>query len=272
MDVIQYATNIILPRWLKLTVCALLALFVFLYLLIGYFGVVQADVRDGWVQAGAYVLGIVLPILIVALLVLFSQGGVGSLRTRLDHYLRHVLPDVVDLLIDDSDNFERRELLAGRPAKLQKSEQVVVRLAGRPGSCICTYQFDLPPDSLCTFASRLQVSVELNVWKVNIDIWFDKAQLDKAGLIQSDAPLASGPLKNAFAHSVAGALEEGYKINDLLIARTLDGAPHMALVLSRTMPNNFMFDSAWKLYFAQDLMLMLRSFRAECPALFGVKA
>jgi hypothetical protein len=278
MDILSYLSNMIVPRWVKIAITFLLIGFVGLFITLGYLGIVGASESSGWIEAAAYVLGIVLPILMIALVVLYSQTGVAALRSRINHYLATVIPDSAQILASSDRNFVRVTNIMNRAKRRQQSAGPVIVMA-QPERGLCTMNYALYVPAEITIDGvttngfrRAMVRVELNVWKVNVNVCIEETIADSLNAQlgpRNASPLSdSGRWEELFPHSLAGAKAEGYAVNQLTIKRHLADRAYVALVLSRELKPNFMFDISQKLYFAQDLMFMVRSLMHERPDAF----
>lgn len=278
MDVLSYLSNMIVPRWVKVSITFFLVGFVGLFVVLGYLGIEQGAQNGGWIEAAAYVLGIVLPILMVALVVLYSQTGVAALRSRINHYLATVVPDSAQILADSDRKFVRVTSLLNRAKRRMAATGPVIVLAQpERGLCTMNYAMHVPTEGVVDGASvsgfrRVFVRVELNVWKTNINICIEESIAEKLAAelsARNSTPLSQmESWLQLFPHTFAGAKAEGYSINHLAIRRNFVGRKYVALVLSRELKQNFMFDISQKLYFAQDLMFMVRALLWERPDAF----
>lgn len=278
MDILSYLSNMIVPRWVKVSITVVLIGFLGLFVAIGYLGIIEGSDNGGWIEAAAYVLGIVLPILMIALVVLYSQTGVAALRSRINHYLATVVPDSAQILAAGDRKFVKITSVMNRAKRRATTAGPVVVLA-QPERGLCTMNYALhvpvegaPDNSQKGLYRRVLVRVELNVWKVNVNICVEEelaANLARE-LSESNSPplLHAESWKALFPHTLEGAKAEGYKLNPMAVHRRFMDRRYVALVLSRELRPNFMFDISQKLYFAQDLMFMTRAFLTERPDAF----
>lgn len=272
MDIFKYLSNMIVPGWVKATVIITLVSFVCVYFLVGYFGIRDYESTGAWIEAAAYVLGIILPIAIVSFVFLYSQTGERALRANVHRYLLTVLPGAASSLLEAEGKF--LEIPTDRPVKRPVRTPahrwpVTARVLTADRSNVVTYIFEVPENQGAKKPARriVTIRVELNVWKINLNICIEQPRFD--ALCKSvDTQGCTHGWSALFPHTFEGALREGYQANPSPLFRMIEDKPFCCLVFSRDMKENFMFDDAQKLYLAQDIMLMLRSMIHEQPDAF----
>jgi hypothetical protein len=115
--------------------------------------------------------------------------------------------------------------------------------------CRATYLLD-SATAATDGASRLKFSVELNVRKVNLMFSLPD------GVASTSSQANTAHLLN-HQHVIAGALAEGYQLNERLVHYAgEDGG--QALIFFKTLPEDFLLRPIEKLYFAQDLAFFVR--------------
>lgn len=250
MDLFGTANAVVVPRWVKAAVVVLLLALIVAYGFSIVLGILDEG-RSGWLEASAYLLGVLIPILILVLVVGFSEGGVAALRVRTQEFLVKVLPASFPALEEPATRFMRPGSSSLRSRNARKLQALVQHA---PGTCIANYKVTFTPDG--TDMRKLIVfRLELNARKVNFNLIFDAAA-------------EQGISMDAFVHSIEGATHEGYWFNSALINRTIDGRPVRCLVGAKKLEDDFLVNPVAKLDLAQDLMLMLRSFVNEAPGAF----
>jgi hypothetical protein len=250
MDLFGTASAVVVPRWVKAAVVILLLSLIVAYGFSIVLGILDEG-RSGWLEASAYLLGVLIPILIIVLVVGFSEGGVAALRVRTQEFLVKVLPASFAALEEPASKFVRPGSAVLRSRHGRKLHALVQH---SPGTCIANYKVIFTPDGTDT-QKRIVFRLELNARKVNFNLILD-------------APLEQSISMQAFVHSIEGATHEGYWFNSALINRTIDGRSVRCLVGAKKLEDDFLVNPVAKLDLAQDLMLMLRSFVNEAPGAF----
>jgi len=234
MDVLQVIKLVSIPRWVKF--CALLIIVGFISLaLYSVFGGKRLG-EGSLVQAGSSLLGVLVPLAIVVILLSFYESGIKPLRKSTETLLTGLVPEIL------------RE--AGLSASSTVQAQVDVQKI-RANSYL--YQ-------LRTNNSELKLELQINVKKVTLVIYLKQ----QPGLSQDPEQL-----RTLFAHTFNGAESEGYKINKEFACCTLADSPYRKIVMYKQLPNDFLWNSAEKLYFTQDLLVCIESFLDEGKALFS---
>ena len=82
--------------------------------------------------------------------------------------------------------------------------------------------------------------------------------------MQNDKRIADfSDMEKKFEHTLTGARLEGYTTNNVIGYNELNGRHYNSLVLYKALPQDFLWNSAEKLYFAQDLQVMIESLAQE---------
>ncbi len=254
MDLFGTASAVVVPRWVKAAVVVLLLSLIVAYGFSIVLGILDEG-RSGWLEASAYLLGVLIPILIIVLVVGFSEGGVAALRVRTQEFLVKVLPASFPALEEPASKFVRPGSASLRSRHARKLQALVQH---SPGTCIANYKVTFTPDG-ADVQKQIVFRLELNARKVNFNLIFDTPAGDQRS---EDISM------DAFVHSIEGATHEGYWFNSALINRTIDGRPVRCLVGANKLEDDFLVNPVAKLDLAQDLMLMLRSFVNEAPGAF----
>jgi hypothetical protein len=226
-----------------------------------------------WLEAGAYIIGILLPIFIASLLILYAEGGVAALQKWTHDYLLVVIPSVARMLDEPLLTFETPR--SSRTNSKRRSHVKVNALVNR-NSSIANYAILVPTSVLPgqTTGSnwigkseriRVLLRLELNVRKLNVNLLFDRQLLSAHGVRDFEN---AAELSSLFEHTLDGARQEGYEANTKLVPCEVAGKQYVCLVLRNKLEKNFVTLATEKLYVAQDLMLMIRSAISERPALF----
>lgn len=255
MDTLQNIRLATIPWPLRVVFALFGALILLLNGYILYIGF-SRDNYDIWIASGRYLLGVVLPVVVVMLTLQFSHSGVRALRDRTADVLTKLLPQQLRLTSDCSE--EIASVFSGR-RRLHRSKTSVRTMFLR-GECWADYALRIPQRTTSTQLFRcIRLRIEVNVHRANVDVFLPKT------LIESEL---AGTVQNLFPHTLGGATGAGYMVNDRTVDRTADGRDFACLVLVRELKPDFLWNAAEKLWFAQDLMFMVRSFVQERPEFF----
>jgi len=225
MDLLQIIKLVSIPKWVKFFSLTIIVTFICLaiYAILG--GTHLS--KDGAIlQAGMGLLSVLLPLSIAIIFLSFYEAGVAPLKTATEKILTGLIPDVLSNLTTDT-------------APPGDKACVVARFV--PGHT-CHYRIILPGKS------ELRMELQLNVRKICVVFYFYlKHPVDFSGL------------EKRLEHTLSGARHEGYTTNNVIGHKELEGIPYIALVLYKSLPADFLWNSAEKLYFAQDLQVMIQS-------------
>lgn len=283
MDFFQSFSNVVIPRWVKVTVAAVLISLLAMNLLTGFFGITGTERQEDWLEASIYLFGVLLPIWLIVFVILYSDGGTSALKTKTYEYMTKVLPASFKSIIEEPAKF----YTAGQKTAKRTASPVKVLTNQYRDSCVCRYiiefndarrpapETDAKAKKKARNKVRIHVSLELNVKKANLVIHIPEdralAQLDH--LTPSDLPdgitLGLDDIQLLFPHTMTGAIAEGYTPNATLQCNAFEGRAYYGLVLFKQLAPNFLTQPQEKLYFAQDLMFMLKAFYNENPAMFA---
>jgi hypothetical protein len=109
--------------------------------------------------------------------------------------------------------------------------------------------------------------IELNVKKANVCLHLDPECLRRAGEAEgNDCADPRQGFEAMFPATLAGAGDEGYKLVGSSFLES--GSGDFVAVLMRRLDDEFLWSAASKLYFCQDLAIMIASFVREGPEAF----
>ena len=261
MELINNATILVVPRWVRVTVIAILGILATFYLGTTLMGAYD-PAHEGWIQSGAEVLGIIIPLLMLGLIAGFSHSGVEALVARGASYLSDTIPRLTVLFHEPSDIVSD----STKPTHGKLMPQPVVLVQSARNLAIANYLVEassLNEDiaGTATFRREIPFRIELNATKANVNILIQK------DIIAGQASEASP--QSLFPHSVAGAEHEGYWFAKELVTRKFLGRDYMAIVAVKRLPADFLISPLQRLDFGQDLIFMLRSMLNERPLLFA---
>ncbi len=297
MEFLNAIKILTVPTWVKWTIVLLVAFVGVTNATLFFVGLLDLH-RLEWVKASIELMAVALPIFIVALLVTKSDAGERSLVQSTESVLTRVLPEVLSKVVEGNQSFFD-------PSRIKPSRRTdnltKVLVSYSRGDCHSDYVLTVPwaarggAENGDDRLKKLVLRVEINVYKVNIDLWIRRDLIQKAmGPTAAEGPAKSKAVRDyvfsRFAHSIAGAEHgqprvepaqngesragadlhgtDGYKFNAGILSRQFDGRAYGVLVGTRHLPREFLWSAAEKLFFAQDLMLMLRSMLSEAPDLF----
>jgi len=203
---------------------------------------------DGWrhctaacdekaLESGTRILAAtILPALVVVYLA-FAETGVKALTRKIGELLNRTLPEA--LKESAGEDFA----VAGEIEKCLVSWRFV------DGSHRARYRLTATRGG---DAVAMNMLVELNVAKVNV-VFFVPAPA------KADAAEVRGYLREA----MAGAAHEGYVFDDAMSEVTVDEQRYHRLIARKRLPDNFLWDPALKLHFAQDLRMFAHAVIAD---------
>lgn len=195
--------------------------------------------RELWLEQGVKVIGTTFLPVIVLVYLLFAETGVKALLRKSGELLRKTIPTALQKLptSDVSDNFHELDACLVETFHSKDAPSARYRLTGR--------RHDQ--------TAQMDVSVEVNVSKINVCFLipcFD----DRLGGVIAELE---------FGTSLKGALHEGYTV-DASFPEVMVGAQRFVKVVARLrMNNDFLWDPAQKLHFAQDLRLFCHAMLSE---------
>lgn len=268
MDVLRDLKTLTLPVSTKIAVVALLLMSVGVNLVFLVWGVIRNE--SSLLAAAIETLAALLPVILVVVVLGRADSGVSALKRRTETLFLKVLPPVLSGVVDEPIGFYAIARNARAPVVVRRG-RVYVNL--KRGECFADLLVVAPWTDETGGRSGwkvMPIRLEINVGRINF------------GLIIPDhvARLSPQEIVEAFAHTTEGAARAGpaepnkaastgYVFLDHPLRRSLGGAACTALVANKFVPADFLWDSASQLYFAQDLMFMLRAFLSERPDLFA---
>ena len=258
MEFFKNNSAVVVPQWLKFAVVGLLSLLVVIYCISTYVGITRGLERP-WFEAGADILHVLIPLLLVVLVAAYAESGVSALQDRAGAFLTDVIPDRLIGLVEPDAPF--RSPSRARQRRQDRAPQVMVQTTR--GHFIANYIVRTPIGNHADRPAgqayrRVLFRIELNARHLNFNLCIDGASATGA-----DEDIAA-----RFKHTLEGAKNGGYWFNSTPIRRDVDGKEYVCLVGSRALQEDFLINSIAKLDVAQDLALMLRAFINEYPAGF----
>lgn len=283
MNLSNQVQIIYVPWWLRLTILLTLlaATVICSYML------VEALARGGrsdWIQAATYLFGIIFPFIILFAVVAGSSNGEAAIRRRTEYMLTNTLPYTFQFIPEEKRNF-RDYGRAGRSPRTASGDLATCRLHHSRGRCYADYLIALPATEGAP-AGEISLRVELNVKRVNVNFVFPTRRVSALKALAGSSADDDAFIRSQFPHSLAvermqaAARKEmsedestrkstAYAFNPQLIHRVVDGEACCALVATTSVSDDMVWNPAERVFFAQDLMFMIRAFWQECPALFA---
>jgi hypothetical protein len=239
MDLLQIIKLVSIPKWVKffslLTISSFVGIAV--YAIFGGTHLAKGEI----VQAGMGLLGVLLPLSIAIVLLTFYEAGVAPLKKASKKILLELLPEVLNRLVDPHVTSQQKIKLSHVLSQ----------------SHICLYTIELHDER------SLLMELQLNVKKVCVVFYFEKQAVQLPSF---------GDLSVQFKHTLSGAKLEGYTSNNEIGEACIKDKNYLSLVLYKSLPADFLWNSAEKLYFAQDLQAMVNSMLREAGELLKVSA
>lgn len=262
-DLFKDLKTFTLPWTTKVLIVALLILSIGLN--VGLFLYSWRQERSDLMSATVQFFGAVLPLLIVAIILTRASTGVLALRRRTEQFFLGVLPGPLTQVVEQQAEFyapnPRR-----RPAPHPVRGSVLVNLTR--GDCCADILVYVPQGGSNWHAVMLRL--EINISRANLNVCVPRGLVAAANLDEAGEVLA-----RAFRHSLGGAKAapdtESYRFLDQPLGRVSQGGLDLVcLVGTRSLSEDFLWDSARQLQFAQDLMFMVRALLSEAPQYFPV--
>lgn len=232
MDLLQIIKLVSIPKWVKFFSLTIISIFIGLAIYAIFGG---AHLADGAIlQAGMGLLGVLLPLSIAIIFLSFYEAGVLPLKKATEKTLTQLIPDVLSCLGNTTHQSGSRTHVTTMPVQ----------------EYTCFYRISLPDKRV------LRLEIQLNVRKICAVFYFVERQRGTPANSFSD-------MEKRFEHTLAGARLEGYTTNNVIGHKEVDGVHYNCLVLYKALPQDFLWNSAEKLYFAQDLQVMVDSMIRE---------
>lgn len=244
MDIINQVRIASIPAYQKVFLFfALLGVFSFnIYIII--MGVLF-DSRPHWAEAGAGLIGSLLPIFLVAYILWISNSGIPALKLQTTKLLTETLPKEIKNISD------YKKITAAH------IEEPTLEVMHRNSRSDAEYRLKIKANNFNNSKSAqlidLPFRIELNVRRANISIFLQKNQLSIEAI------------NEMFAHSINGAAQTSkdklyaLKLNEHIELECIDGVDYYRLVFTTFLHDDFLYLTQEQLYFCQDLMYFLKS-------------
>lgn len=278
MNISNQIQIIYIPWWIKIivTIVILISITVCGYL---FYNALHDVNKSNWLAAGAYLLGIVFPILIIVLVVGGSSFGERSIIKRTERMLVKTIPYHLQFIPEETRVFRdfRKFKLAAQTPKEQLAKITMFYSKGR---CYADYRISVPDTD---FFQKLELRVELNIKRANVNV---SLKIDYLKDLMKKENFAGSELKflrSKFSHtleverkqaverdiaSATGANTIAYDFSENLLTRKVDGENYLVIVATTALADDTVWNPSEAVFFAQDLMFMIRAFLQECPDIF----
>ncbi|NIZ00340.1 hypothetical protein [Thalassospira lucentensis] len=287
MEILQNIRIIAIPSWVKIIIYILLTVLFVFNIYIGASGVFEHGMKD-WAEAATNLMGVLLPIIIISILFSFSHSGIDALKEKTESLLASTLPEYLSRIAEENGEFYDPRTTSIPKDKKQRHSLVTTNL--HKNRCYCDYKIKAP--DLCqhgndscdiTHFKEIVVRVELNVRKVNFNLFLEKDNIEKNSVMKhgdkENVLGKSSKIFELFHHSSSGSSglsQENtgndyitYRFNNTILERHIGGKLYYCIVATANLKPDFLWDPSEKLYFCQDMMFMVRSFYSENPNLFS---
>lgn len=254
LGVVDLVSGVALSRRARTVIFGALTTLIVATLVMIYFGVVGEEKLGGWVGAATSLLGIIFPTLIIVAVLTLAEGGDQVVQNRTYAFMTTTLPRILRSIEEAPAALVPLVSLKRMPVE----STVAVELQQYGNSCFGQYRLTLADGRV------LRVEVSINVRKANVVLYVPQERTEG-----SDPQARFAFVRDRLKHSLHGAALEGYKINDVAGWQMMDGRRAVGLVLIRLLDPKFITSPYERVYFAQDLMFLLRSALNEAPALFA---
>lgn len=235
-ELVRWLQLLVLPLWARIGLLLIMALIVAGGLTLLATSLIREEKED--LAAAMTLLTVALPVMLVVVALVFGQHGEKRLKANTSVLLESELP----------------QALHANLSSTQASLAIQKTLQG----CRCDYHLNFGGTGILSDV-KLDFSVELNVRKINLAFWLNGYALPEhiSAEVESLKP---------FRHVIAGALAEGYRMNDTP-ARYLGSGQGQGILFFRELDPDFLIKPAARLYFCQDLSFFVRGvIEAQCDA------
>ncbi|HZH51998.1 MAG TPA: hypothetical protein VEZ16_08970 [Microvirga sp.] len=280
MEFLRSVRFLSIPGYVKWLLISLLVAIGVLNTALFTWGILDAN-RESWVEASLGLLGVVLPLFMLTVVIAKSDVGSEAVTRNTENVLLTVIPEVLYRILERENKFFK-------PEKKKKLEQpppspvkVLVNLV--KGECYSDYIIGVPWNKGADPCYKLIIMrLEINVRRINFNMYVSEDVLPQKS--DRSAYPDGTILLEAFSHTIGGAAlseaggggepnaqekrQSGFTFNKSLLPKRLGGRRFYWFVGTKSVSNDFLWDPAEKLFFAQDLVIMLRAFLDESPEFF----
>ena len=251
--------SISVPSWLKLLIF-LIVLAVLAADLAIAFSALTNPLHKDWFSVSVQLVGSLLPLLLAILLLAFSSRGPEAIRRKTSHLLLHLVPDTIESSLTWSPEFDAIEKMQWGKTRHRTTR---IEIGHRRGDFCCIYRISFP--ELHSMPAKMRVVflvVELKVRQANMHLCVPRSSFDafcsQSGMAGFDA------FKKAFELTLGGAEKAGCKVNAAIYQFPYaQDTLQTAVVVYRDLSEDFFTDPSEQLFWAQDMVTMLKGFVEE---------
>lgn len=259
LDNLAGIRSISVPTWLKLLIFLIVVAVLTTDLVIAWIAVINPQHRD-WFSVSVQLVGSLLPLLLVILLLAFSSRGTDSIRRKTSHLLLQLVPDTIASSLTWSPEFGSvRSAQWGN----RRQAETQIEVAHRPGDFSCIYRIKFP--ELHSRPAKMRIVllvVELKVRQANMHLCVSRNAFDS--FCAHSQLLGFDAFKKAFEHTLSGPERAGCKVNPAIYHFPYENVTvQTATVVYRELTEDFFTDPAEQLFWAQDMVTMLKGFVEE---------
>ncbi len=236
-------------------------------LYIFYLGIENAKTVE-LTSASIALMGSIFPVLLISIVLFFSNSGIKSLRNKTDAILEKYVPNSLAFVPDNLQSIND-----------VNQEKADIESNHIKGIFYADYKISFIDKGVSTDNIHRKVEmiirVELNVKRVNFNLYIPKNRIEEFAHTHN-IPLEDkdGILRHMFPHCVNTqevALGDDmifYHYNSSFLERRFGDKEYFCLVGSSRLSTDLLWSSSETLYFSQDLTLMVRAFYQENKQLF----
>ena len=292
MDFLTQLQFLTVPKWLRNLVIIVTTALILLCFYMFYAALSPENTDVSWMEAGAYLTGIVFPITLAIILIAGVQTGVHSIQNKTDRFLTETLPSILKNIPEQNAKFQTYTY--GQDFRSNAiSHEAEIRVSHTKTHCYADYHILF--DHADGYKLDLPIRAEINVKRVNLCIYTDPEKLAK---LMKKKPSSTNFqrdvtqfLYDSFKSTIFGAqvktaireknkdanqakqdVEEGYQFNATPFYRKVGDKNYLTIVAHTRISEDMLWHSAETLYFSQDLMFMLRAIAYEAPEIFKAEA
>lgn len=277
MNISNQVQIIYVPLWVRavvfLLVFASISICAFLF-----FRALMDGNKPDWIAAGAYLLGVVLPILLLVIVISGASFGEKSIIKRTEKMLIDTIPYHLQFIPEAKRSFVGFRQFRSS-SKIDTDRLAKIQVFHSPGRCYADYIITTPFGGQVL---ELNLRVEMNVKRANINVWFSLKRLNELMEREGHEGDIREFLRSRFLHSLGveelqstentGSADKtntiAYCFNRTFLHRVVDDVEYIVVVATTGLPEDTVWNPSERVFFAQDLMFMIRSFMQERPEIF----
>lgn len=251
--------SISVPIWLKLLIFLIVLAALMADLAIAVVALTNLQHKD-WLSVAVQLAGSLLPLLLAILLLTFSSRGPDAIRRKTSYLLLHLVPETIACSLTWSPEFDVIEKRQWGKTRLGSTR---IEVGHRPGDFNCIYRISFP--ELHSLPAKIRVVflvVELKVRQVNMHLCVPRDAFDNFSSQSGVAGFAA--FAKAFPLTLGGAEAAGCKVNPAIYQFAYSqNTFQTGVVIYRNLGEDFFTDASEQLFWAQDMVTMLKGFVEE---------